>query len=56
MKLADLPKEFARIYKLHDLPNTNRYISIKIQKGMYGLPVAGILNQSHITEDKETSA
>jgi hypothetical protein len=34
MKLAELPKEFARIYKLHDLANTNDFISIKIQKGM----------------------
>jgi hypothetical protein len=45
MKLADLSKEFARIYKLHDLANNNKYISIKIQKGMYGLPQAGILAQ-----------
>jgi hypothetical protein len=45
MKLADLPKEFAQIYKLHDLANTNDFISIKIQKGMYGLPQAGILMQ-----------
>jgi hypothetical protein len=42
MKLAELSKEFARIYKQHDLANTNKYISIKIQKGMYGLPQAGI--------------
>jgi hypothetical protein len=42
MKLADLPKEFARICKLHNLADTNKYISIKIQKGMYGLPQAGI--------------
>jgi hypothetical protein len=40
MKLADLPKEFARIYKLHDLADTNSIISIKIQHGMYGLPQA----------------
>jgi hypothetical protein len=45
MKLAELPKEFARIYKLHDLANANGFISIKIQKGMYGLPQAGILAQ-----------
>jgi hypothetical protein len=45
MKLADLPKEFAQIYKLHDLADTNKYISIKIQKGMYGFPQAGILAQ-----------
>jgi hypothetical protein len=38
MKLAELPKDFARIYKLHDLINANCFVSIKIQKGMYGLP------------------
>jgi hypothetical protein len=45
MKLAELPKEFAQIYKLHDLANAYGFISIKIQKGMYGLPQAGILVQ-----------
>jgi hypothetical protein len=45
MKLAELPKEFTRIYKLHDLVNANRFVSIKIQKGIYGLPQAGILVQ-----------
>jgi hypothetical protein len=45
MKLADLPKEFARIYKLHNLANTNKYISIKIQKRMYVLPQGGIVVQ-----------
>ena len=43
MKLAELPKEFAQIY--NDLANANGLISIKIQKGMYGLPQAGILAQ-----------
>ncbi len=43
MKLAELPKEFVQIYKLHNLTNTNGFVSIKIQKGMYGLPQAGIL-------------
>ncbi len=45
MKLAEIPKEFAQTYKLHDLANVNGFISIKIQKGMYGLPQAGILVQ-----------
>jgi hypothetical protein len=45
MKLAELPEEFAQIYKLHDLADANGFISIKIQKGMYGLPQAGILAQ-----------
>ena len=45
MKLAELPEEFAQIYKLHDLANTNGFVSIKIQNRMYGLPQAGILAQ-----------
>jgi hypothetical protein len=44
MKLVELPKDFARIYKLHDLVDANSLVSIKIQKGMYGLPQAGILS------------
>jgi hypothetical protein len=45
MKLTELPKDFAQIYKLHDLANADGFVSIKIQKGMYGLPQAGILAQ-----------
>jgi hypothetical protein len=32
MKLAELPKEFAWIYKLHDIADVNGFVSIKIQK------------------------
>jgi hypothetical protein len=32
IKLAELPNEFAQIYKLHDLANANGFVSIKIQK------------------------
>jgi hypothetical protein len=32
MKLAELPKDFARIYKLHSLVNANGFVTIKIQK------------------------
>jgi hypothetical protein len=45
MKLADFPKDFARIYKLHDLVDANGFFSIEIQRGMYGLPQVGILAQ-----------
>jgi hypothetical protein len=30
MKLAELPKDFAGIYKLHDLVDANGFVSIKI--------------------------
>ena len=45
MKLTDLPTDFADLYKLHNLVDSNGYVAIKIQKGMYGLPQAGILAQ-----------
>jgi hypothetical protein len=45
MKLAELPKDFTQINKLHDLVDTNNFVSIKIQKGMHGLPQADILTQ-----------
>jgi hypothetical protein len=48
MKLAELPKEFAQIYKLHDLADANGFVSIKIQKGMYGFPQAGFLRKSSL--------
>jgi hypothetical protein len=45
MKLKDLLAEFVEPYNLTDKVNFNGYILIKIQKGMYGLPQAGILAQ-----------
>jgi hypothetical protein len=42
MKLADLPEDFTQIYNLHDLVDNLGYVWIRIQKGMYGLPQAGI--------------
>ena len=45
MKIKDLPSEFIVIYKLNDKATSDGFIYIKIQKGMYGLPQAGILAQ-----------
>jgi hypothetical protein len=45
MKLTEFPEDFAQIYKLHVLVNANGFVSIEIQKGMYGLPQASILAQ-----------
>jgi hypothetical protein len=45
MKLKDLPAEFVELYNLINKVNSNGYIHIKIQKGMYGLLQAGILAQ-----------
>ena len=45
MKLKDLPKDFLILYNLVDKVTSNGFVYIKIQKGMYGLPQAGILAQ-----------
>ncbi len=43
MKLSDLPPEFVKSYNLDKLADHNGTIYMKVQKGMYGLPQAGIL-------------
>ena len=40
--IALIPEEIITEYKLHNLDN-NGHIYVRIEKGMYGLPQAGIL-------------
>jgi hypothetical protein len=44
-EITDLTKEFVTMYNLANNATSNGYIYIKIQKGIYGLPQAGILAQ-----------
>ena len=44
LKLADLPDNIIKLYKLHDLAHDS-YVFVRIQKGMYGLPQAGKIAQ-----------
>jgi hypothetical protein len=43
MKLSDLPQKFVHLYDLTKIAEDNGKVYIKVQKGMYGLPQAGIL-------------
>jgi hypothetical protein len=43
LKLSDLPQDFVNLYNLTKIAEDNQYVYIKVQKGMYGLPQAGIL-------------
>jgi hypothetical protein len=43
MKLSDLPEDFVKLYNLTNIADSNGVVYVKIQKGMYGLPQAGIL-------------
>jgi hypothetical protein len=42
INLASLPQETIEKYNLNELPQ-DRKVYIEIQKGMYGLPQAGII-------------
>jgi len=45
MKIKDLPEELITMYNLTNKATADGFVYIKIQKGMYGLPQAGILAQ-----------
>eukprot|EP00804_Cyclotella_cryptica_P020437 CCRYP_014425-RA/>CCRYP_014425-RA protein AED:0.04 eAED:0.02 QI:0/0/0/1/1/1/2/0/1218 len=44
LKLADIPASIIDLYNLQDLAQDG-YVFVRIQKGMYGLPQAGIIAQ-----------
>jgi hypothetical protein len=44
LKLADIPDNIIELYKLRDIAHDG-YVFVRIQKGMYGLPQAGIIAQ-----------
>ncbi len=46
IKLDNVPEEVIQQYLLWDKVDSKGYIFIKVQKGMYGLPQAGILAQN----------
>jgi hypothetical protein len=50
MKLKDIPPKFVKIYNLKKFAAPDGTICVKIQKGMYGLPQAGILAQNLLKE------
>eukprot|EP00804_Cyclotella_cryptica_P008878 CCRYP_013090-RA/>CCRYP_013090-RA protein AED:0.15 eAED:0.14 QI:0/0/0/1/1/1/3/0/882 len=45
LKLSDIPDQIIKLYKLDKLVTTDGYVYVLIQKGMYGLPQAGIIAQ-----------
>ena len=45
LKLSDIPKDVITHYKLRALKTPDGYVYVCIQKGMYGLPQAGIIAQ-----------
>jgi hypothetical protein len=49
-KIADIPDEIIREYKLDEDVTPDKYVYTEIQKGMYGLPQAGIIAQKLLEE------
>ncbi len=45
LRITDMPEDVIAHYKLTDITTHNGYIYCEIQKGMYGLPQAGIIAQ-----------
>eukprot|EP00804_Cyclotella_cryptica_P000450 CCRYP_019933-RA/>CCRYP_019933-RA protein AED:0.03 eAED:0.04 QI:0/0/0/1/0.4/0.16/6/0/1642 len=45
LKLSSIPDHIIKLYKLDKLVTTDGYVYVLIQKGMYGLPQAGIIAQ-----------
>ncbi len=53
LELADMPKDVIAHYKLTKIATPNRFIYCEIQKGMYGLPQAGIIAQKLLEKSLE---
>jgi hypothetical protein len=45
MKITDIPQEIVEQYNLKDKVSKDGYVFVEIQRGMYGLPQAGIIAQ-----------
>ena len=41
IKLSDIPEEVIKEYNLHQYATPDRWVYIKVSRGMYGLPQAG---------------
>ncbi len=50
LKITDIPDEIIKEYKLDEKVTTDGYIYTEIQKGMYGLPQAGIIAQELLAD------
>jgi hypothetical protein len=53
IKITNTPEEIIKDYKMHEIVTENGYVYCKIQKGMHGLPQAGIIAQKLLQERLE---
>jgi len=45
LKVSDIPDHIITLYNLKQQTTTDGFVHVLIQKGMYGLPQAGIIAQ-----------
>jgi hypothetical protein len=50
LKISDMPNNVIEHYKLRDIVTPDGHIYCEIQKGMYGLPQAGIITQELLAD------
>lgn len=50
LKITDIPNKIIEECKLREIMDINGYVYSLIQKGMYGLPQAGIIAQELLAE------
>jgi hypothetical protein len=50
IKITDIPEEIIKEYKMHEIVMEDSYVYCKIQKGIYGLPQAGVIAQELLQE------
>ena len=50
LKLQDIPSEIINEYKLHKKSTPDGCVYVKVQKGMYGLPQAGLLSNEMLEQ------
>ena len=49
LKVEDIPKDVQQEYQLQDKATQDGWVYVEVQKGMYGLPQAGLLAQDLVT-------
>jgi hypothetical protein len=50
IKITNIPEEIIKEYKMREIVTKDGYVYYKIQRGMYGLPQAGIIAQELLQE------
>ena len=56
MKIENFPDDVIGQYKLKDIVDAKGFVMIRVEKGMYGQPYAGIIARSSWKKDSRNTA